>query len=108
MSNVDKFLNKMIALYSKEYLTDLYITQNKSKYELCNILDVCLSSLNKILAYYNITKDKNRAQGEKLKQTNQEKFNTLLNEITKDSILKYYIEENHTYNECLEYFKVTG
>ena len=108
MNNVDKFLNKMTTLYSKEYLTDLYITQNKSKYELCNILDVCLSSLNKILAYYNITKDKNRSQGEKLKQTNQEKFNTLLNEITKDSILKYYIEENHTYNECLEYFKVTG
>lgn len=49
-------INKLLATYTREQVEDLYIKQNLTKRELCEILHVGTSTISKLLSAYDLHK----------------------------------------------------
>lgn len=80
--------------YKKENIEDLYLDKKLNKEEICSILKVSKNTLNKILNYYNITRDRYSILSEKLNNKDSKKqlhFQEIISKIPKEDILKWYI-----------------
>lgn len=94
--------------FSKELLEDLYLNQLLSKEQIAKTLNICSSSVDKYLTYYNITRDNKAVRITKYQNFYAVKSTCLKNEITEELLEQYYIIENHSYLETAEHFNISN
>lgn len=89
----NKTPEQIINIVTKEELQQLYIVEGMSKEKISDKLQICLSSLNKILNFYNISKPNKYITLEELKETlPPEKFkDTFLSTSTKALAIQYHV-----------------
>ena len=102
-------LDKSIAeKYSRDFVYDLYITQNLSGKECREHMgNMCKQTFAKVLSYYGIEKDNHLRYENRRKKVESKANDTLIglcNKIGYDSIYKEYIVNNHTMQECCDIF----
>ena len=105
----DVHLDRSIAeRYSKEFVYDLYITQNLSGSECRKHMgNMCKETFAKVLSYYGIEKDNHLRYESARNKRESEALSTLISlcdKIGYDSVYKEYIVNNHTMKECCDIF----
>lgn len=80
----------------KAQLFDYYINENHSRAETADHFQITENTLKKFLRTYGIKKPKSLSLKNRPARSN----------ISEDDIRHYYIEENHTREECLEHFNI--
>lgn len=69
------------------------------------------TNLKNYIKYFNIVKsdeDIHKTSSKTFKEKSNDKLFKLSEQITLDAIIDYYDIQNHTYQECLEYFKISS
>lgn len=87
--------------FPKDAFELIYMDYSKTKEEIRNQLGVSSSKLDFIANLYNLKRD-NRLMLERRKDS----FGDTLNRISKEDLIKYYIDEDHEYEETAEYFHI--
>lgn len=96
--------------YPKELIKKLYIENKLSKDKIAKELNISVSIVNKIIKYYNLKRDRYKILSEKLSNPNSKKqshFQELCKRIPKEDIIKWYVEEDHKYEDAFEHYGIT-
>lgn len=104
-SNIEKIANEIgIEKFKQLYLID--------KLSLVNIgkeLNCCNEVVKKLVSYFNLSRNRGDVNSTSLNNSGAKKkqFQDLISRISKEDILKYYIEEDHGYYESIDHFNTT-
>ena len=108
IANRKDTFTETINRIDKEYFEDLFCHKLLGIKEIGAILGVCEEVVNKIAKYYNLTRDRGALMSAIITKSNNydKDFQEALNRISKEDIIKYYIEEDHSWEEAAEYFNI--
>ena len=96
--------------YIKKDIEYLYLDKKLSKEEISRHYNISTSTLNKILNYYKIIRDRYSILSEKLNSKTSKKqshFQEIISKISKEEIIKWYIEEDNDYKDAPQHFNIT-
>lgn len=96
--------------YPKTLIEKYYLKDNLSKDKIAKKIGVCNEKLNKIIKYYNLKRDNNKIKSLKLSDLTSKKqqpFQELCKRISKEDIVKWYIEEDNDYKDAWEHYGIT-
>lgn len=97
-----------MRLLDKELLQNLYCFQYLSKEKICGICHVTMETLNYNLFTYKLTRDKKEVISQKQKERFDKDYRSRVAHIDVEELKIFYIEENHTYQEVLDKYDITG
>ena len=97
-----------MKILDKDNLIKLYINDCLSKETICKELHVTLETLNYNIQLYNLTRDthvvKSRSQSKRFKN----EFDSYTKHIDIEDLEKFYLIDNHTYEECLDRYQISS
>ena len=93
--NPRKKITDLTSIVDKNTLYNYLCIEKHSKEEACLYFNILRKDLKKLLVYYNIIMDKPH-----------EEFKDIIKRISKNDIEKFYIEENHSFEETLKKFNI--
>lgn len=97
-----------MKLLDKESLQKLYCYDLVPKEKLCGIFHVTMETLNHNLAEYNLNRDKKSILSQKQKQRFDKNYYSRVAHIDANELKVFYIDENHTYQEVLDKYGISG
>ena len=99
-----KFDYNKVHSYSikKEILFHDYIELNMTRHELAKKYNIAENQLKYYLSIYNIKKSKSLSL-----KNRKSTFEEALKCVNKDNLISYYIDENHSREECCDHFNIS-
>ena len=101
---MSKKFKEILEGINREEFTSDYCIELMSTANLCAKYGVCLSTLNKVIAEFNLTRDFHELKSKSNSEVKNRFFNEILSRISYDDLYQYYIIENHYYEETAEHF----
>lgn len=88
----------------KDTLEKLFLEEKLSKDLIAEKLNICYSTLTKLLSEYELKRDSKSIACEKSKKTKQQQSLDKILAISKEELESYYIKEDHGYYETVKHF----
>lgn len=101
--------SNLIMKISKDQLEDLYCNQYLSLKKIGKELGIYYTSVSKLIKYYGLTRDKNKAKALAIKVAAKERGkgpDYWKSIISKEELAQYYITEDHSYYDTMNHFKI--
>lgn len=105
----DKKYLSLAEEYGEEYFKNLFCIQLLGIKEIAEKIGVCKETVNKIIKYYGLKRDRGELMSCIVAKddSRDKQFQDALNRISKEDIIKYYIDEDHGWEETAEHFNIT-
>ena len=97
-----------MKLLDKDILSKLYCIDLLSKDKICKELHITAETLNYNLSYYHLERDTKQVRTKRQKERHTAEYEAKVSHIDIDELRRFYIEENHTYQEVLERYCISG
>lgn len=104
---MSKYINDLKNKISKEILEDLYCNQFLSVKECALQLQVTYNAISNLIKEYNLSKDNHTSRSIKNKEVKNRQYNLVKDTVTYDALKQYYIDEDNSYSQTLNYFNIT-
>ncbi|MGM9544324.1 MAG: hypothetical protein ACI3T9_05010 [Romboutsia timonensis] len=96
----------IVKKVDKKELEKLYLYDLLSLEEISKRLNICNSSVKKLLVYYNLTRNTSKVQSQAQSNKNT-KLKQLQITLTRDIIYNWYIVEDNSYKDAPKYFNIS-
>ena len=97
-----------MKILDKDELTKLYIDDCLSKETICKELHVTLETLNYNIQLYNLTRDTHVVKSKSQSKRFKNEFDSYTKHIDIEDLEKFYLIDNHTYEECLDRYQISS
>ena len=97
-----------MRIIDKDTLVKLYCNDYLSKDKICKQLHFTVETLNYNIKEYNFTRDTHIVRANSQPDRFKREFDLCTDNIDVEDLKKFYLEDNHTYKECLERYQISS
>ena len=97
-----------MRIIDKDTLVKLYCNDCLSKDKICKQLHITVETLNYNIKEYNLTRDTHIVRANSQSDRFKREFDLCTDNIDVEDLKKFYLEDNHTYKECLERYQISS
>lgn len=92
----------------KDQIEDMYCNQLLSQEKIAAKLNMSVKRIPILIEHFHLTRDASLVQSKALRDSEekQRNYSGVKSRVTKDAIVKWYIEEDHDYNDAAEHFGI--
>ena len=90
----------------KDQIEDMYCNQLLSQEKIAAKLNMSVKRIPILIDHFHLTRDASLVQSKALRDSEekQRNYNDVKSRVTKDAIIKWYMEEDHDYNDAADHF----
>ena len=103
MSYIEELKQKV----SKQQLEELYCNQLLSRIKCAETLGITYNAVINLIREYNLIQDKHAAKSKSNSEVKNRYYNQVKERISKEILVKYYIQEDHSYDDTYKHFGIS-
>lgn len=108
LTNKNKmYMENLLSEYPEDLMEDLYTYQLKSPNEIAKELNITLHAVMKLINYYRLTRNEQKFMSRVNTIHKRSNIEKAKQEISRESIVEYYLNQSHTYVETMKHFNVS-